>query len=87
MTMPSWAGVKGATQAAVRWAGGDRADDATVEHRRAACRDCPSRVRHIGVDFCGEAFVDRMDEVQPTCGCSLVKVFIESESCPQGRWQ
>ncbi len=88
-----WTGVKGAAKFAAATATGDIADDATIEARRAICRECTYRVRKmhplgmIGVDaesdWCGEPLV----ETPTTCGCLLAgKTAVGSEGCPQELW-
>lgn len=68
---------------------GDLADDATVDARRAVCRDCPYRVRMVAPgamgesDWCGTP----LTVTAKTCGCvCAAKTLVKSESCPSGRW-
>jgi len=63
--------------------GSDGVPDDAVESNASQCRDCPSRVRRYGVDWCG----DPMRRTDTTCGCIVyVKIRTPGEECPQGRW-
>lgn len=56
-----------------------RADEDTIERRRAICRACPSAVPCVGnvVKFC----------TCRECGCVLkAKTANAGESCPLGKW-
>lgn len=87
MTLPSWHSVAGASAALAKWIAGDRADEDTVEHRRAICKACPSLVDKFGSHWCGEPFEDRTGRLEsPTCGCSLTKIHVAGEECPQAKW-
>jgi hypothetical protein len=77
-------GLRGGATYAVALATGDMAPDAVVEARRAICRECPSRVRALGNDWCGEPLTETATE----CGCNLyAKTAVGSERCPQGKWE
>jgi hypothetical protein len=57
----------------------DRADEAVIQHRRAACRRCEHAIpcRHAVTRMCACA----------VCGCRLrAKIVLASEACPLGRW-
>lgn len=59
--------------------GVDRAHDAVVAQRRAACRRCEHAIpcRHATTRMCACA----------VCGCRLrAKIVLASETCPLGRW-
>jgi hypothetical protein len=82
-------GVYGASKFLAAALAGDLADDATIDARRAVCRDCPNRVRKIAPgsvaesDWCGEPLV----ETGSTCGCLIAgKTLVGSETCPSGKW-
>ena len=80
-------GLAGATRFVRAIAAGDIADDATIDARRRVCAACPARTMHDGAAYCGEAFVDRMGEPEPTCGCLIEgKTAVASEACPRGLW-
>ena len=75
------AGVVGLAKAAT---GIDRADEATIERRRAICRECPSAERRMS----------NRQQMEVTawsqcaeCGCLLkAKTVIAGETCPAGKW-
>lgn len=79
---------RGGRRFALALARGDVAPRDVVARRRDACRQCPSRTRRWGSDWCGPPFEDRTDAEQtPTCGCLLAgKLVVASETCPQNRW-
>lgn len=88
---------KGGATWAAALATGDVADEATVETRRAICRDCPARtIRQLPSmtspsAWCGEPFADRTtaEKVEDrSCGCLLFgKTLVASQSCPQDKWR
>jgi hypothetical protein len=93
MTLRVLNGARGGAKFARALARGDIADDATIEARRAICRECPSRVRKAVLkmksesDWCGDPLQPGMRMDPPTCGCLLAgKTAVGSETCPQGRW-
>jgi len=54
-----------------------------IEHRATLCRECPSKVRKHGIDWCGKPFTKTDD----TCGCVVwAKIRVRGEACPQGKW-
>lgn len=82
-------GVYGAGRFLAAAASGDIADDATVDERRAVCRECPYRVRKTAIgaiaesDWCGQP----LEVTKNTCGCLVSgKTLVASESCPSGKW-
>ena len=61
----------------------ERATDELVETRGKLCRECPSRVRKHGVDWCGKP----RKVTDETCGCIVwAKIRVIKEECPQGKW-
>ena len=61
----------------------ERATGELIEYRATHCRDCPSRVRKHGVDWCGKPF----KVTDQTCGCIVwAKIRVIKEECPQGKW-
>jgi hypothetical protein len=75
---------------------GDVADEATIEERRAICRQCPMMTVEAlpGMTspsaWCGKPFVANLKDPDPSkraCGCLLAgKTAVASQSCPQTRW-
>lgn len=58
----------------------NRAADAVIERRRAACRRCEHAIpcRQAATRMCACA----------VCGCRLrAKIVLADESCPLGRWR
>jgi hypothetical protein len=54
-----------------------------IQSRATQCRECPSRVRQAGIDWCGKPF----NKTDTTCGCVVwAKIRVRSEECPQGKW-
>jgi len=88
LTQKALVGVNGGLGYVVALGSGDKADDATVDTRRAICRACPTRERAAlplcaVSDWCGEPLVVTAD----SCGCLLAgKTAVASEGCPQGKW-
>lgn len=86
-------GMRGGRKFALAILKGDVADEATIEARRAICRECPSRVRTavLGMksesDWCGNPLEASMKADPPVCGCLLAgKTAVGSERCPQAKW-
>ena len=87
-------GVYGASKFVAAALSGDMADDATVDARRAVCRDCPRRVRTTAPaalwpsDWCGEPLGGPDGIPAPgTCGCLIAgKTLVRSAACPSGKW-
>ena len=86
-------GVKGAETFARAVATGDVVTWQLWQRRKKICHSCPSRIRLTvkgawsESDWCGQAFVDRMKDTPPTCGClCAAKAMVKSESCPQSKW-
>lgn len=71
---------------------GDLAPKDVIAFRQnERCRSCPFRVPHPEhpnrLGTCGPAFVDRMKEVDPTCGCPIeVMTMVASHPCPQHKF-
>lgn len=66
--------------ALMRWvkAGCPLADSLTRQVRRAICERCPMW-RPLGNAGLGEC-------LDPRCGCTRMKRWLATESCPQGKW-
>lgn len=87
-------GVYGASKFLAAALAGDMADDATIDARRAVCRDCPNRVRGPGLpglpesDWCGEPLGGKSGVPRPgTCGCHIAAAtIVGSKRCPSGKW-
>lgn len=66
------------TAAMAGWArdGGRIVDQITFEQRQQACHTCPhwGGSSMVGYAACG------------VCGCSGLKLFLASQSCPKGKW-
>lgn len=60
-----------------------RATTGQIEARATECRECPSKVRKHGIDWCGKPFTI----TDQTCGCIVwAKIRVRGEACPQGKW-
>lgn len=82
-------GVYGASKFLAAAVSGDIADDATVDARRAVCRDCPHATVKVAPGalaestWCGEP----LQVTSHTCGCLCAgKTLVKSERCPSGKW-
>ena len=76
-------GVVGLTKAVLHI---DRADEATIRHRRRKCKRCPHVSRNSDPKYTKTGGLTTLSQ----CGkCSCVisaKITIKGEKCPDGRW-
>ena len=64
-------------------AGNNRATPDQIEERATLCRECPSKQRKHGIDWCGDPLIKTAE----TCGCVVwAKSRVAGEECPQGKW-